>query len=135
VFPNDTHSKGQPVTALMTVASALAGGLALLATGSQVELANVRAAREPAYIPLDPEGPDMPVKRYRLRIYDGQYEVLGNNNFVVDVDLDSPTMSGVLDRQLVALVQLATIANEPMDRPVMKVCDLVTGKPLMDWTA
>jgi hypothetical protein len=77
----------------------------------------------------------MPLQRYRLRIYDGQYEVLHDNNFVVDVDLESPTMNGVLDRQLVALVQLATIANEPMIRPVMKVCDLVTGKPLMDWTA
>jgi hypothetical protein len=119
----------------MTVAASLAGGLALIGTGSRMELATVRAAREPAYTPLDPEGPAMPLQRYKLRIYDGQYEVLHNNNFVVDVDLDSPTMSGVLDRQLVALVQLATIANEPMDRPVMKVCDLVTGKPLMDWTA
>lgn len=77
----------------------------------------------------------MALTRYRLRIFDGQYEVLHDNMFVVDVDLESPSMNGILDRQLVALVQLATVANEPMDRPVMKVCDLVTGKPLMDWTA
>lgn len=120
---------------LLDAAALFAGGLALLGAGWHADPARLRAAREPAYTPLDPEGPAMPLQRYKLRIYDGQYEVLHDNNFVVDVDLDSSTMNGVLDRQLVALVDLATIANEPMKRPVMKVCDLVTGEPLLDWTA
>lgn len=75
----------------------------------------------------------MPLKRYRLRIFDGQYEVLHNNRFYVDVDLDSPARGPILNTQLVALIDLAGIANEPMDRPVMKVCDFDSGKPLMDW--
>ena len=74
-------------------------------------------------------------KRYRLRIFDGPYEVLHKARFVIDVDLDSPTMNGILDRQLVALVERASIANEPMDRPIMKVCDYESGKPLLDWVA
>lgn len=77
----------------------------------------------------------MALKRYRLRIFDGQYEVLHNNRFYVDVDLDSPMRGGILDRQLVALIELAQIANEPMDRPVMKVCDHDSGKPILDWVA
>jgi hypothetical protein len=120
------------VSPLLTIAASLAGGLALLATGSQMELTTVRAAREPAYTPL-PEGPAMPLQRYRLRIYDGQYEVLHRNNFVVDVDLDSPTMGPILNTQFAALIDIAKHANEPMDRPLMKVCDPATGKVLLDW--
>ncbi|GAA2696606.1 hypothetical protein [Actinoplanes palleronii] len=115
---------------LLIMAALLVGGSALGAAGWRME----RAARA-AHEPLDPEGPAMPLQRYRLRIYDGQYEVLHENNFVVDVDLDSPMRNGILDRQLTSLVQLAQIANEPMDRPVMKVCDYATGKPLLDWVA
>jgi hypothetical protein len=75
----------------------------------------------------------MPLKRYRLRIFDGQYEVLHNNRFVVDVDLDSPARGGILNTQFAALIELATIANEPMKRPVMKVYDLETNERLLDW--
>jgi hypothetical protein len=77
----------------------------------------------------------MALKRYRLKIFDGQYEVLHNNNFYVDVDLDSPARGGILDRQLTSLIELADIANEPMRRPVMKVCDFDSGKPILDWIA
>jgi hypothetical protein len=75
------------------------------------------------------------LKRYRLKIFDGQYEVLHNNRFYVDVDLDSTTRNSILDRQLVALVELGRIANEPMDRPVMKVCDHDNGRTILDWVA
>jgi hypothetical protein len=77
----------------------------------------------------------MPLKRYRLKIFDGQYEVLHNNRFYVDVDLDSPARAGILDRQLASLIELADIANEPMRRPVMKVCDFDSGTPILDWIA
>jgi hypothetical protein len=76
------------------------------------------------------------LRRYRLRIYDGQYEVLRKANLVIDVDLDSPTMNAILDRQLVALVQRARVSeNEPMDHPIMQVCDYDSGDPVMDVVA
>jgi hypothetical protein len=115
----------------MTIAASLAGGAALLATGWRVELADVRAAREPDYTPVD-RGEAM-LQRYRLHIYDGQYEVMPNDLFVIDVDLDSSTCGAILNRQFVALVRLAGIRNEPMDAPVMTVHDLKTDKKIMDW--
>jgi hypothetical protein len=78
----------------------------------------------------------MPLKRYRLRIFDGTYEVLRKANLVIDVDLDSPTMNAILDRQLVALVQRArTTENEPMDHPIMQVCDYDSGQAVLDVVA
>ncbi len=78
----------------------------------------------------------MALKRYRLRIFDGRYEVLRDANLIIDVDLDSPTMNAILDRQLVALVRRARAAeNEPMDEPIMQVCDYETGAPVMDVVA
>lgn len=74
------------------------------------------------------------VGKYRLRVYDGQYEVLSDRTYSVVVDLDSPSASGILDRQLVALVREATAANEPMDVPRLEVCDWLTGVKVMDWT-
>jgi hypothetical protein len=121
------------VASLLTFAASLVGGAALIATGSRMELAGVRGASKPAYIPLDPEGPAMPLQRYKLRIYDGQYEVLHRNRFVVDVDLDSLSAGPILNTQFAALIQIAKHANEPMDAPLMKICDLATGKPLQDW--
>lgn len=116
------------ITELLTAGALAATGTALLRTGWRME----RAAR-PIYEPLAPEGPAMPLQRYRLRIYDGQYEVLHRNNFVVDVDLDSPAARPILNTQFAALIQLAKHAREPMDAPLMKICDLTTGKPVLDW--
>jgi hypothetical protein len=77
----------------------------------------------------------MALKRYRLKIYDGAYEVLHKARFYVDVDLDSMTRNSILDRQLVALVELGRIANEPMTQPIMKVCDHDNGATILDWIA
>ncbi|WP_320067850.1 hypothetical protein [Micromonospora sp. RTGN7] len=73
-------------------------------------------------------------RRYRLRIYDGAYEVLHHRTHVVDVDLDSPTMGGILDRQLAALTRAALDANEPMPRPRLEVVDPDTNAVVLDWT-
>jgi hypothetical protein len=75
------------------------------------------------------------LRRYRLRIFDGQYEVLHKSSFYVRVDLDSPTAEEILGRQFAALIDLARRANEPMDRPVMKVCDWETDKVVMEVVA
>ena len=73
-------------------------------------------------------------RRYRLRIYDGQYEVLANRTYSVTVDLESPSTPGILDRQLVALTTDAQATNEPMDRPRLEVHDWTTGVKVLDWT-
>lgn len=73
------------------------------------------------------------VQRYRLRIYDGRYEVLHRDRFMVDVDLDTPAAGAILNTQFTALIDLARIANEPMDRPRMTVHDVKTDAKVMDW--
>jgi hypothetical protein len=60
-------------------------------------------------------------RRYQLRIFDGQYEVLHRQVHTVVLDLDSPAADGILDRQLVALTRQAEAANEPMDAPRLEV--------------
>lgn len=71
---------------------------------------------------------------YRLRLFDGAYEVLRKTNVVIDVDLNQSTMNAILNRQFVALVELArTAENEPMDTPIMRVCDYASGTPVRDW--
>jgi hypothetical protein len=75
----------------------------------------------------------MALQRYRLRIFDGQYEVLHKASFYVNVDLDSPEAGGVLDRQFIALIRRARVENEPMDQPILKICDHATGKTIWEW--
>ncbi len=73
-------------------------------------------------------------RRYRLRIYDGAYEVLGARRYYVTVNLDGPSAAGILDRQLVALTREAEAANEPMTHPRLEILDAETGAKVMDWT-
>ena len=77
----------------------------------------------------------MALQRYRLKVFDGQYEGLHNNLYEIDVDLESPTRNSILDRQLSALIELGRNANEPMDRPLRKVCAVSTGNPILDGVA
>lgn len=73
----------------------------------------------------------MTTRLYQLRIFDGQYEVLHKRIFMVELDLNSPYLGGVLDRQLVALTRQAEAANEPMDAPRLEVW---AGEvKVMDW--
>jgi hypothetical protein len=71
------------------------------------------------------------VNRFRLRIFDGQYEVLHKRQHFVVVDLDSPAADGILGRQLVALTRQAQAANEPMDAPRLEVWS--DDVKMMDW--
>lgn len=91
------------------------------------------------WLPLPPPngGPPMRdgVRRYRLKIYDGNYEVMWKRDHWIDVDLSSPYLPGVLNDKLVALTRLAeTVHNEPMDNPRLEVCDWQTGQVVLDWT-
>lgn len=69
---------------------------------------------------------------YRLRVYDGAYEVLSSRTYMIDLDLEGPSIGGILDRQLQALTREALATNEPMDSPRLEVWDGVTK--VLDWT-
>lgn len=73
----------------------------------------------------------MTTQRYRLKIFDGEYEVLHKRLFQIDLDLDSPYVPSVLNERLVALTRQAQAANEPMDAPRLEVwfCDV----KVLDW--
>jgi hypothetical protein len=76
----------------------------------------------------------MTTRRYRLRIFDGQYEVLHKRAYYLVLDLDSPWAEQALGRQLAALTRDAQAANEPMDAPRLEVWDVETDLKIMDWT-
>lgn len=71
-------------------------------------------------------------RRYRIRVYDGAYEVLHTRTYAIVIDLDAPGHGPVLDRQLAALVREASAANEPMDSPRLELWD--GDAKVLDWT-
>lgn len=73
--------------------------------------------------------------RYRLRIYDGQYEVLPKLSLYADVNLDNPASEVLLLQRLTSLTALAIAHNEPMEHPRLQVCDVATGKAVMELVA
>ncbi|WP_416902779.1 hypothetical protein [Micromonospora echinospora] len=73
-------------------------------------------------------------RRYRLHIFDGQYEVLHKRIYTLVLDLDGPGVDGILDRQLQALTREALAANEPMASPRMEIRDALTGVKVADWS-
>jgi hypothetical protein len=73
------------------------------------------------------------LQRYRLRIYDGTYEVLHQRLFTIDIDLDSPARDSQLSHKLAVLTSLAEASNESMNAPVLAVHDIKTDAKLLDW--
>ena len=70
---------------------------------------------------------------YRLRVYDGTYEVLRNRILAAYLDLDDwPTVAEQLDRQLAALTLQASRAGESMDAGRLEVWD--DAVKILDWT-
>jgi hypothetical protein len=78
--------------------------------------------------------PDIDTLRsYRLRIFDGNYEVLHKRPVLVDLDLGSPITPAILDRYLVRLTRAARVyENEPMDMPRLEVWDVLDGQKVRD---
>lgn len=73
------------------------------------------------------------LRPYRLRIFDGNYEVLRKRPVVLDLDLSAPMTAGILDRQLTTLTRAARIyENEPMDSPRIEVWDVRDGVKVRD---
>jgi hypothetical protein len=75
----------------------------------------------------------MALQRYRLRIYDGAYEVLHQRLFTIDIDLDSPARDSLLAHKLAALSSLAEAVGESMNAPVLTVHDIRTDTKILDW--
>lgn len=74
----------------------------------------------------------MTIHTYRVRIFDGPYEVLHRRNFLLAVDLQSASMPGILYSELTKLTGEAMAANEPMDRPRI---ELWAGDvKILDWS-
>jgi hypothetical protein len=73
--------------------------------------------------------------QYKLRIYDGQYEVLSHLPFHAYLDLNTAAAEVLLLQRLASLTQLAISHNEPMGHPRLQVCDMTTGKVLMELVA
>lgn len=71
------------------------------------------------------------IQTYRVRIFDGTYEVLHKRTFLLAVDLLSPTLSGVLYGELVILTGQAEAANEPMNSPRLELWD--GDVKVLDW--
>jgi hypothetical protein len=74
-------------------------------------------------------------RTYRLRIYDGEYEVLHTRRHVIDLDPCSPGRDITLTTHLAALTRAARAAGEPMDAPRLEVWDEETSTRVLDWCA
>lgn len=73
----------------------------------------------------------MTIHTYRVRIFDGPYEVLHRRTFLLAVDLQSPSLPGMLYSELTKLTGQAMSANEPMMSPRL---ELWAGDvKILDW--
>lgn len=76
----------------------------------------------------------MAAARYRLRLYDGAYEVLADRTHLVTLDLDdTEAVDLTLDRHLIGLSRQAHAAHEVLTAPRLEVCDPDTGVKILDW--
>ena len=73
----------------------------------------------------------MALHTYRVRIFDGPYEVLHKRNHLVAVDLQSASLPGALYAELAKLTAQAQAANEPMDWPRLELWD--GDVKILDW--
>lgn len=73
----------------------------------------------------------MTVRTFRVRIFDGPYEVLHKRNFLLAVDLQSPSLAGILYSELTKLTDQAQAENEPMERPRLELWD--RDVKILDW--
>jgi hypothetical protein len=73
--------------------------------------------------------PPDPLRSYRLRVFDGTYEVLRDRPITLSLDLESPNTPSILDRFLITLTRAGRdLENEPMDRPRLEVWDVLAGE-------
>jgi len=77
------------------------------------------------------------MRKYRLRLYDGAYELLSDETHAIVVDLDSPagfaTAQATLGERASALIRRAQAVGEHVSAPRLEVCDWLTGTKELDW--
>lgn len=71
--------------------------------------------------------------RYRLRLYDGDYELLGDQHHEVVLDLGLPGYESVLEGRRRGMVGAARLAGEHVRYARLEVRDLYTDERVMDW--
>lgn len=83
------------------------------------------------YLPLS-RRTTMPT-RYRLRLWDGDYELLHRQRHEVVIDLDVPGYEAVLEQRRRGMVAVARADGEHVTAARLEVCDPDTGERVMDW--
>jgi hypothetical protein len=78
-------------------------------------------------------------KRYRIRAYDNDYEVMPNRNHLTVLDLDSPHGMRAAERELeairIALAALVDVGEEALHTFRLAVHAWPDGAYVMDWSA
>lgn len=77
------------------------------------------------------------MRKYRLHLFDGDYELLADETHSIAVDLDSPeghaAAQAVLADRARALVAHAQAAGEYVTQPRLELRDWLTGRKELDW--
>lgn len=77
--------------------------------------------------------PPDPLRLYRLRVFDGNYEVLHRRQFVEQLDVDSPSTAALLYQKLATLTRQAVVLeNQTMKNPRLEVWDVETNAKVRD---
>lgn len=85
------------------------------------------------YLPLIAREETPMETRYRLRLFDGQYELLDDQHHEVVLDLGLPGYEGILEGRRRGMVAIARGEGEHVSRARLEVRDLHTGERVMDW--
>lgn len=77
------------------------------------------------------------LRKFRLHLYDGDYELLADETHSIAVDLDSPAghaaAQPVLADRARALIARARSSREYVFQPRLEVRDWLTGQKELDW--
>jgi hypothetical protein len=77
------------------------------------------------------------MRKYRLHLYDGDYELLADETHSIAVDLDSPeghaAAQTVLAGRARALIERARDRGDYVTRPRLELHDWLTGRKELDW--
>ncbi len=75
------------------------------------------------------------VRRVRIRVFDGQHEVLHSREFIEVLDLNSPALGVTLHTMLAHLAHIASSQeNEPMPHARLELWCTVSGRKLRDYS-
>lgn len=77
------------------------------------------------------------MRKYRLHLFDGDYELLADETHSIAVDLDSPEGHAAAQTVLAgrgrALIERARDCGDYVTRPRLELHDWLTGRKELDW--